>query len=334
MALGFMEARTNGVRSVGHGGDTQFFHSDMHLLPEQGAGVFVSVNSVGAKTETVSLREALWRAFMDRYYPQAAAEVPAIDSARADAQALAGSWVVSRRRESGILHVLGLIGSTTVTADGDGHISMDAITGDNGAPSRWSEIAHDLWQEKTGYRLAVTRGADGAPALIAPEPVSGIMVFERAPAAERGWIKLALGGALGVLVAALVLMPVRAVARRVYGGAPARRGWPALAGRVFVLGAPLGFAGVLVFAASGLNGHLEWLSTENARPWLAGLRYAGVVVLASSVVAVSQAVRWWGPQPEGGVRWRRFEASLVAVASIALSLAVLTYGFMDPGLDF
>ncbi len=334
MALGFMETNTNGLRSVGHGGDTQFFHSDLQLLMDQGVGVFVSVNSAGKKGENLPLRQELWRAFMNRYYPRAIPPLQPIATARQDAQALAGDWVLSRRRDSGITHVLSLLGSTSVSAGADGKITIAAITGDSGAPSQWTEVAHDLWQDPTGLHFAVTRGPDGAPALIAPEPVSGIMVLERAPPSERGWISLGLGGALAVLVAALALMPIRALARRVYRGVSASQGgWPVV-GKLFVLITPLGFVGAVAFMASGLNGHLEWLSTEHSRPWLMGLRYGGLVVLASSVVAVSQAARWWAPQPQGGVRWRRFEATLVALASLALSLAVLGYGFMDPGYDF
>ena len=42
MCLGFYEQQYNGVRTIGHGGDTDTFHSLLILLPDQQAGFFVA----------------------------------------------------------------------------------------------------------------------------------------------------------------------------------------------------------------------------------------------------------------------------------------------------
>ena len=47
MCLGFYEESRNGQRIIGHGGDTQWFHSDLHLLLDANVGFFVSYNSAG-----------------------------------------------------------------------------------------------------------------------------------------------------------------------------------------------------------------------------------------------------------------------------------------------
>src|SRR5262249_14714774 len=60
MCLGFYEETRNGHRIIGHGGDTEYFHSDLHLILDQNIGFFVSYNSAG-KGEVRS-REALWHA--------------------------------------------------------------------------------------------------------------------------------------------------------------------------------------------------------------------------------------------------------------------------------
>src|SRR5205809_3475102 len=67
MALGFYEENRNGQRIVGHGGDTQYFHSDMHLMLDADVGFFISYNSAG-KGE-IGAREAVWHKFLDRYFP-------------------------------------------------------------------------------------------------------------------------------------------------------------------------------------------------------------------------------------------------------------------------
>ena len=45
MVLGFYETDTNGHRIISHGGDTQYFHSDLHLFIDDGVGYFISFNS-------------------------------------------------------------------------------------------------------------------------------------------------------------------------------------------------------------------------------------------------------------------------------------------------
>src|SRR5438270_595042 len=67
MCLGFYEETRNGHRIIGHAGDTDYFHSDLHLILDAGVGFFISYNSAG-KGETRA-REAVWHAFLDRYFP-------------------------------------------------------------------------------------------------------------------------------------------------------------------------------------------------------------------------------------------------------------------------
>jgi CubicO group peptidase (beta-lactamase class C family) len=67
MCLGFYEESRNGHRIIGHGGDTVYFHSDLHLVLDAGVGFFVSYNSRGKGD--ISPRTALWQHFLDRYFP-------------------------------------------------------------------------------------------------------------------------------------------------------------------------------------------------------------------------------------------------------------------------
>jgi CubicO group peptidase (beta-lactamase class C family) len=79
LAYGFNEGSINGQRSLAHRGDTQWFHSDLHLLIDRDVGLFVSYNSPPPGNQ----REALIQAFMDRYFPAQApaAIVPPVDFA-------------------------------------------------------------------------------------------------------------------------------------------------------------------------------------------------------------------------------------------------------------
>src|SRR5579885_2996455 len=90
-ALGFYEESRNGHRIIGHGGDTVFFHSDLHLMPDAHLGFFVSYNSQGREASSAQDRSYLWHRFLDRYFPVAVPALPAVATAKADAQRIAGA---------------------------------------------------------------------------------------------------------------------------------------------------------------------------------------------------------------------------------------------------
>lgn len=70
--LGFYETWINGRRVVGHAGHTNYFHSNLSLLPEASLGLFVSVNTAGQGED---IPRALEKAFVRHYFP---ADLPQI----------------------------------------------------------------------------------------------------------------------------------------------------------------------------------------------------------------------------------------------------------------
>ncbi|MGH7707687.1 MAG: serine hydrolase domain-containing protein, partial [Vulcanimicrobiaceae bacterium] len=64
--LGFYDENRNGRRIIGHAGDTEVFHSDLHLILDANVGLFMSFNSTGANGAVVRIRTALFAAFLDR----------------------------------------------------------------------------------------------------------------------------------------------------------------------------------------------------------------------------------------------------------------------------
>jgi CubicO group peptidase (beta-lactamase class C family) len=67
MAYGFFESNINGHRILSHGGDTQFFHSNLWLILDQNTGIFVATNGDGGAT----IATMLIYHYMDHYYPVA-----------------------------------------------------------------------------------------------------------------------------------------------------------------------------------------------------------------------------------------------------------------------
>src|SRR3569623_116497 len=85
--LGMFENDRNGLRIVGHGGDTLWFHSDLELIPAARTGVFISLNSAG---NALDIRRELFRRFLDRNFPFQAAPVATASSAADNANREAG----------------------------------------------------------------------------------------------------------------------------------------------------------------------------------------------------------------------------------------------------
>src|SRR5947207_15897078 len=121
MALGFYEETTNGHRIIGHAGDTQYLHSDLHLILDARVGLFLSYNSAG-KSGTRA-REPVRHAFLDRYCPYEPAPVSAVDGAR-DAQLHSDRSIISRSSETTRLQVLTLLRESIVCTNHVATISL------------------------------------------------------------------------------------------------------------------------------------------------------------------------------------------------------------------
>ncbi|HEX7296667.1 MAG TPA: serine hydrolase domain-containing protein, partial [Pyrinomonadaceae bacterium] len=148
MAYGFYEESKNGRRIIGHAGDTQYFHSDSHLILDANVGFFISYNSAGKGGG--SPRTVLWESFLDRYFPATLPSDQTLASAAQDAKAVSGHYMLSRRGESSFLKAASLVGQLTVAPTENGSIEVAELTGANGRPKRWREVAPMTFLEENG----------------------------------------------------------------------------------------------------------------------------------------------------------------------------------------
>src|SRR3546814_851404 len=149
MMLGFYETSVNGHRAIAHGGDTQWFHSDLQLFPDDGVGIFVSMNSSGRDGATGHIRNALARGFADRYLPgkPAPAEGVSKEDAKLHAQQIAGSYTSSRRPESNFMSLVNLLGPVKVVANESGTLTATTPLGAGARPKTGPEDALNLWED-------------------------------------------------------------------------------------------------------------------------------------------------------------------------------------------
>jgi CubicO group peptidase (beta-lactamase class C family) len=167
MALGFYEADTNGHRVIAHGGDLDWFHSDLNLFVDDDIGIFFSTNSAGIGA--INVRSHLFHEFANRYFPMKS--IPptiALSSARMHAAQVAGSYLTSRRFEMSFVKLGSLFDQLEISGDGDGILSFVRGT----ETVRLHEIAPYLW-ESTDQRFRMeAKMVRGRPLFISLSPIT------------------------------------------------------------------------------------------------------------------------------------------------------------------
>ena len=220
MMLGFYETTANGHRAIAHGGDTQWFHSDLQLFLDDNIGIYVSTNSSGKEGTARLIRDGLVSGFVNRYLPGPERKDGGVDTATAKqhAQLLAGSYISSRRAGSNFMNLVYMLGQTKVVANEDGTISVPMLGTYSGAPKKWREISPFLWQDtSSGDRLAADV-VDGRVTRFSAEPLAAIMVFQRASWWQSPAVFMTLlFGSLAALLLTVLAWPVSALVRRHYG---------------------------------------------------------------------------------------------------------------------
>lgn len=330
MALGFYEETRNGHRIIGHAGDTQYFHSDLHLILDSGVGFFISYNSAG-KGET-SAREAVWHSFLDRYFPYEPPKVPVQSSAVADAKQVAGRYIISRRSQTTILKVLNVLGESKVSANSDGTITLDSLKDPAGVPKKLEEIGPLMFRAVHGQdRVGFKRDESGRLVLVTDFPV---FVFQRSPWNENSAFNLPLiVSAIVVLALTLLLWPVAALIRRHYKHAlnltPQQRRLRLIV-RLTCLFDLLLLVGLVVFFTVSEK-DIGMLSPR-FNPWLRVIQIIGWIGVIGTLAVLYNALRSWRDQ--GRWLWSKLGDSLIALACIAFVWFVFTWNMLHWSLRY
>jgi CubicO group peptidase (beta-lactamase class C family) len=318
MMLGFYETTVNGRRAIAHGGDTQWFHSDLQLFPDDGFGVFLSFNSSGTEGATHRLRGALVRGLVDRYLPGPGPEDTGVDeaTAREHAAQIAGSYTSSRRADSSLMSLTGLLGQLKVVPNEDGTISVSMLQEPSGAPKKWREIAPYVWQDTAGNDRLAADVVDGRVVRFTAEPYAPIMVFQRLSGLRANALPLLVASLL-VLLLTVLAWPVSALVRRHYGVKYALHGEDARAHRVARIAALA--VSLTTIAAVGL---VVWMMSDLARlgpgsdVLVNGVRLLATVVLPLGALASLWNV--WQVLRSGRRVWAKLWSVLLALACLFL----------------
>ncbi len=330
MALGFYEETRNGHRIIGHGGDTQYFHSDLHLIPDVNVGFFISQNSAGKGG--MSLRSAVWEKFLDRYFPYDPPAAAAVANASQDAQLVTGRYIVSRRAETTILRVMNAFGQLKVVANADGTISADGLKDLNGENRKFKEIAPLMFRDVNGQaRLAFKRDDSGGLLMAIDYP---FMVFQKSPWYLNSALQMPLIiGAMVIFVLTLLLWPVAALLRRHYGQklalTPAERRLRLLVRIVCVvdLAFLLGFVLFFTIAMKDIG-----LLSPRYNGWLRLIQIVGWLGVLGTLLACYNGVRSW--TSAGRWLWARLGDTVIALACLAFVWFVFTWNMLHWSLRY
>jgi hypothetical protein len=218
MAHGFYETNINGLHVIAHGGDTEAFHSDLHLFLDKNTGIFVSFNSPGKEGTAQPLRDSIFADFADRYFPEAPDAVK-VDStnAKEDAQKLAGVYSTTRGARSNFLAALDLLGQEKVGVDKDGNPLIPAAKTLGGQPRKWVHIGPMTWRDADGHDILSALVSDGQATRFSFGELSPIIDFDRTPGyRSSAWLLPLLYCSLAILLLTGLLWPTRWLVRRKY----------------------------------------------------------------------------------------------------------------------
>ena len=325
MLLGFYESDINGHRAIAHGGDTQWFHSDLHLFVDDGVGLYVSFNSAGKEGTAGPLRTALFEKFADRYLPGPVQEGKVdADTAKTHARMVAGLYQNARRSHTSFLSVLNLAGQMKVVPGEDGTITLAGLTGLNGQPIKWREVAPFVWRDVASGNRVAARVEDGRVVRLGIEPFSAFMAFHRVPWwASSAWLTPLLGAALIVLLLSTLAWPAAALIRRRYGVAYGLSGtearthrWVRIAAAMVLL-ALRAYGTLVALMMTTYN-----LMTASSDIWISLVR-----VFALLVFVAGAAIALWNAWVVLRSR-RRLTAKVWSVLLAISCLAVLYFGIV------
>ena len=324
IALGFYQVNINGHRAIAHGGDTDYFHSDLWLFLDDHVGVFISVNALGKDGLGEGIRDDVFHEFADRYFPAADPVLP-LDAATAKvhAQQIAGRYQTTRRGETTFVSLINMIQPTTIAANPDGSITTKLLI----QPETFVEVKPYLWHQVGGHDLLEAKVVDGKVVTWSTDVLAFAFAYEPLHGLAGAGLEVPLlVVALALLLATVFVWPVGAAARKWYGAAPLS---PAVRA---------GTRGIAIAAIVALLAALAWtafftvvaqLTTPHLDGWLKAVQVLALVGFVGgwlvSIWNLVQRVR--APGRRGSTTWAALQfLSFTMVLYVAFAYHLVGFG--------
>jgi CubicO group peptidase (beta-lactamase class C family) len=288
----FWRGLFGGELAISHGGDTQWFHSEMNLFPKEKLGVFVSVNSTGGSLLR-KLRNMLFKAYFK-------APIPKLEG-KVNPQALqsisGASYRNLRQIENTFTKLLGLIQLHPISAGtGQLEIQSSVLPGQNLALVQTAPLVYRVAKSPNESQIGndgFSFSQDGQYMI----QESDYTAFERVPALENDYLHLSLLAfgllsSFGVILGA-IFRGIRGTVRRVrkLEPTPSRPRWTG----ILAFSSATAFILVPVCAVIGLPQFIESVSVPPILYVSATLSIVAALLTLGLLITSVQAWRknWW-----------------------------------------
>lgn len=317
MCLGFYEARRDGTRWVGHGGDLIAYHSEFLLQPETKTAFFISYNSAGSGRGAGIERAEFFNQFVDRYFGPAKALATVPKEQGTPVGQVTGSYWSTRRGVKNRLQFLNLLDQRTASADKDGNLVMSEATSISGETIHWKPAGRDLWVYPEGQSyLAAIRDASGAVARLAPSFPA--VQYQRVPWYAGSQMNLwAVGISMFSFACIIWAAALRFIQRK--GRAPDNAPEQEAARRLRAVQLPASVLWIaitiaLVIFSAKVNGPATFPPAHAFDMVFLAIDIVAGMAMLLSAWSVIRTVRAWRFLPTGF--WLRFRMAAIALASL------------------
>jgi CubicO group peptidase (beta-lactamase class C family) len=117
---GFMDISMNGIRILGHSGDTFWFHSLLAIFPEHDLGLFLTFNSEGGGGTYFDILEQ----FTNRFFPDTRPLFTPVELEEGYLERFTGQYKFNRHSHNDISKMISIFSLTTVSING-GKLRLD-----------------------------------------------------------------------------------------------------------------------------------------------------------------------------------------------------------------
>jgi CubicO group peptidase (beta-lactamase class C family) len=308
-ALGFYEKSSHGLRIIGHGGDTQWFHSDLALIPSEKVGVFVSYNTDTGSQLSFS---PFLAQFLDHYYPEPR---PAVVSkaTKEQLQKFAGAYTANRMSYSTFFKIAALASATNISVADSGMLTAN--------------IAGQTWRLTPVDSLLFRDINTGEPVAFKQENGKITHAFIGMIPMETLERRSGLGAPMvhiSVLVLGLVVFLLTVGAAIVRRFTPKQRRPGALPGRILVVGLSLAFLIGAAAIAGSIAGVQDLLYNR-----LGKLEFAlALPVIGALLTLLALAAAVWQWLSGTGTKWERLRYTAVVAVAIAFVWSLNTWNLL------
>ncbi|MDO5082677.1 MAG: serine hydrolase domain-containing protein [Arachnia propionica] len=320
MGLGYFTGTRNGHRILGHGGDTNHYHSQFEIYPDDRVGIFISFNGDGNTTSS-TLRDDLLAGFADRYFPAGTTVTPQLEGSAERARQVAGSYVSSRGHHTTWLSAWSGLLSSSIQALPNGNLLYRGAEYTEIAPWTWKSVHTD-----GPFSTLTARVTDGRIDAVGTGPA--FTLLPTSPAQQT--LLPVFIASLAVLALALVSWTIGAIRgwRQTRRGNP-RPGLPRLAriARIGGLAAATALVGWIVLPTLALSsGNYGLLGNAPLLRTLQIFQVAGIAAIIPAGLDLVATLR-----TRAG--WRRTTmAALLLAALLATAWWAITGNILNPNL--